>query len=91
VIYLQLVPLIVVISLVYSATRHEDWPSIFREAFRWGYRMLGFLLLIAVVLYGVAVLPVAWVVVVAVVLLVGGLAAYVGLQFWGKRSHHPTT
>ena len=35
--------LIVAISLVYSATRYDDWPSIFREAFRWGLRMSGFL------------------------------------------------
>ena len=42
---------IVLISLVYSATRFDDWGSIFREAFRWGLRLLGFLGGIALVLF----------------------------------------
>jgi hypothetical protein len=50
-IYWQLPVLIVVISLVYSATRYDEWDSILREAFRWGLRMAGFLLAIAVALY----------------------------------------
>jgi hypothetical protein len=50
-IYVHLPILIVVISLVYSATRHERWDFIFYEAARWGLRMLGFLLMIAVILY----------------------------------------
>ena len=41
--YLHLPLLIVLISLVYSATRFEEWPSIFGEAFRWGLRMTMFL------------------------------------------------
>lgn len=45
--YLQLPLLIVVISLVYSATRHDDWPGILQEAFRWGLRMAFFLGMIA--------------------------------------------
>ena len=48
--YWHLPLLIVVISLVYSATRFERWGSIFREAVRWGARMAGFLLAIAAVL-----------------------------------------
>jgi hypothetical protein len=52
--YWQLPPLIVVISLVYSATRFDRWDLILREAFRWGSRMVGFLLAIAVVLFLVA-------------------------------------
>ena len=35
-IYFHLPVLIVVISLVYSATRFEHWPNIFSEALRWG-------------------------------------------------------
>ena len=31
---LHALPLIVLISLVYSATRHERWPTIFRHAVR---------------------------------------------------------
>jgi hypothetical protein len=57
-IYLQLPLLIVVISLVYSATRHDDWPSIFQEAFRWGSRMALFLAAIAANIYLLVVLPV---------------------------------
>jgi hypothetical protein len=43
--------LIVVISLVYSATRFEHWGAILREAFRWGLRMTTFLCAIALALY----------------------------------------
>lgn len=52
--YWQLPILIVVISLVYSATRYDHWELILREAFRWGSRMVGFLLMIGVVLFLVA-------------------------------------
>jgi hypothetical protein len=54
-IYWQLPVLIVVISLVYSATRYDEWGSILREAFRWGLRMTAFLLAIGVALYLLAV------------------------------------
>ncbi len=50
-IYWHLPILIVVVSLVYSATRFDRWPNIFREAFRWGLRMLSFLCAIAVIEY----------------------------------------
>lgn len=53
-IYLQLPVLIVVISLVYSATRFDQWDQIFREALRWGLRMTSFLLAIAAVLFVLA-------------------------------------
>ncbi len=52
-IYLHLPLMLLVISLVYSATRHEKWDEILIEAFRWGIRMLGFMFLVAVVLFGV--------------------------------------
>jgi len=55
--YLQLPVLLVVISLVYSATRYDDWPNIFTEAFRWGSRMAGFLVCIAVAMFVLSVLP----------------------------------
>lgn len=42
---------IVLISLVYSATRYDDWGPIFYEAFRWGLRLVAFLGGIALVLY----------------------------------------
>jgi hypothetical protein len=50
-IYYHLPILIIVISLVYSATRFDEWGAIFHEAFRWGVRMAGFLLAIGLVLY----------------------------------------
>ena len=49
--YWHLPVLIVIISLVYSATRFEHWDQIFREAVRWAVRMTSFLAGIALVLY----------------------------------------
>lgn len=52
VIYLVHLPiLIVVVSLVYSAMRFDQWGAIFREAVRWGLRLVGFLAAVAGVLY----------------------------------------
>jgi hypothetical protein len=53
-IYLHLPVLIVLISLVYSATRYERWDAILHEALRWGLRMSAFLVGIVVVLYVLA-------------------------------------
>jgi hypothetical protein len=53
-IYCYLPILIVVVSLVYSGTRYDQWTSILKEAVRWGLRMTGFLLAIAAVLYVMA-------------------------------------
>lgn len=50
-IYWHLPILLVVVSLVYSATRYDNWNSILYEAGRWGFRMAGFLGLIALALY----------------------------------------
>ncbi len=50
-IYWNLPILIVVISLVYSATRFEGWKAILHEAWRWGLRMTVFLVVVGVVLY----------------------------------------
>jgi hypothetical protein len=51
-IYLWHLPvLIVLVSLVYSATRYDQWNLIFREAVRWGGRLLAFLGCIVVVMY----------------------------------------
>jgi hypothetical protein len=56
VIYFHLPVMLLVISLVYSATRHDEWDEILLEAFRWGSRMFGFMMLVAVVLFGVSYL-----------------------------------
>ena len=49
--YVHVPVLLILISLVYSATRFDQWNLILREAVRWGRNLLGFLLVIAVVLY----------------------------------------
>jgi hypothetical protein len=49
--YAQLPILIVLISLVYSATKFDRWDLILRDAFRWGSRMAVFLLVIGAVLF----------------------------------------
>jgi hypothetical protein len=52
--YVHVPVLLVLISLVYSATRFDQWDLILREAVRWGVRLLGFLLVIVVVLYALS-------------------------------------
>ena len=49
--YIQLPILIVLVSLVYSATRYDQWEPILKEAVRWGVRLVMFLGVICVVLY----------------------------------------
>ena len=46
-----LLPLALTVSLVYSATRFDQWSAILHEAFRWGLRLAGFLGAITLVLY----------------------------------------
>ncbi len=53
-IYYHLPILILVISLVYSATRYDEWGPILHEALRWGLRMASFLVVIGLVLYVLA-------------------------------------
>jgi integral membrane sensor domain MASE1 len=53
-IYWHLPFLIVVVSLVYSATRFDQWGAILREAFRWGLRMTLFLFGIVLILSGLS-------------------------------------
>ena len=52
--YVHVPVLLVLISLVYSATRFDQWHLILREAVRWGLRLTAFLFAIVVVLYVVA-------------------------------------
>lgn len=49
--FVDLPVLIVLISLVYSATRFDEWRPILYEAFRWGLRLLLFLVAIGFALY----------------------------------------
>lgn len=53
-IYFHLPLMLLVISLVYSATRHDEWDEILIEAFRWGIRMFGFMVMVGIVLAAVA-------------------------------------
>ncbi len=50
-IYYDLPVLLVVVSLVYAASRHDRWDLILREAFGWGIRIALFLFSIGAVLY----------------------------------------
>ena len=50
-IYWDLPVLLVVVSLVYAATRHDGWDKIVREAVGWGLRIALFLTAIGLVLY----------------------------------------
>lgn len=59
-IYWHLPLMIVVISLVYSATRFDEWDAILREAFRWGLRMTLFLLGIVFILSGLSLEESSW-------------------------------
>jgi hypothetical protein len=49
--FIDLPLLIVLISLVYSATRFEEWRPILLEAVRWGVRLVLFLFFIGLALY----------------------------------------
>ena len=53
-IYWDLPVLLVVFSLVYSATRHDRWDRILHEAGRWMLRMALFLVGIMLILSGLA-------------------------------------
>ena len=50
-IYWDLPVLLVVVSLVYAATRHDRWDKILREGFQWGIRIALFLVAIGLALY----------------------------------------
>ncbi len=53
-IYWEFPILIVLVSLIYSATRHDDWNLILREALRWGARMVTFLGVIGLGLFALS-------------------------------------
>lgn len=50
-IYWDLPVLLVVVSLVYAATRHDRWDKILSEAFGWGIRIAMFLVGIGLTLF----------------------------------------
>jgi hypothetical protein len=86
-IYWDLPVLLVVFSLVYSATRHDRWDRILREALGWALRVGGFLLAVGVALYIFSTYAVYWPYLAgAVVVLV---LAYMGLSAVLGRRHAP--
>ncbi|QDU60685.1 hypothetical protein Pan216_15340 [Planctomycetes bacterium Pan216] len=63
-------PLVIAVSLVYSATRYEDWGLIWRHAIRWALYILAFLGSAYLVLFLISIeIPFFW-----LVLVVLGLA-----------------
>jgi hypothetical protein len=52
--WVHLPVLLVIVSLVYGATRFDDWPSILRESLRWVFRLTVFLVVIVAILYVLA-------------------------------------
>ena len=52
--YWHLPLLVVLVSLVYGATRYDQWGLILRESFRWGLRLTGFLFAVILILFLVA-------------------------------------
>jgi hypothetical protein len=49
--YWHLPLVIVLVSLVYGATRYDQWGLILKESLRWGLRLTGFLFAVVLVLY----------------------------------------
>jgi len=59
-IYWDLPLLLIAVSLVYSATRHDRWDRIVKEAAGWIVRMVGFLGGLGVLLYVLSTYPHLW-------------------------------
>ncbi len=72
-IYWDLPVLLVVFSLVYSATRHDRWDRILREALGWAVRVGGFLLGVGVLLYVFSSYPDLWPYLLGALVLVGAV------------------
>jgi uncharacterized membrane protein YfcA len=51
---------LLLVSFVYSATRHDEWKHIFIEAGLWILRMGGFLVCLAGILYILSTWPEKW-------------------------------
>ena len=58
--YYQLPVLLIAVSLVYSATRHDRWDRILLEAGGWIFRMVSFLGGLGVALYVLTTYPKLW-------------------------------
>lgn len=71
---LHLPALLVAVSLVYSATRHDRWDLILKEALGWGVRMGLFLLGLGVLLFVLSSYAHLWYLVIFPVVV--GMAVY---------------
>jgi hypothetical protein len=49
--YWHLPLVIVLVSLVYGATRYDPWGLILKESLRWGLRLTGFLFAVILILF----------------------------------------
>lgn len=76
------VPLIVVVSLVYAATRHEQMRPILLHALRFAMMVVGFLAAVLVVLVAVSHFGG----VVFVILAVGGLGWWFARSWYARRA-----
>ena len=82
-IYWDLPVLLIVFSLVYSATRHDRWDRILSEALGWVLRVGGFLFGVGLVLFVGSSYPDHWLYLAAV----GGVLAIVYYGWTWRRSH----
>ncbi len=76
--------LLVAVSLVYSATRHDRWDLILKDAVGWGARMALFLLGLGVLLFVLSTYPDWWWVVLFPV-VVGMVVYYAWNSPWFRR------
>ena len=81
---LHLPVLLVAVSLVYSATRHDRWDLILKEAVGWGVRMAGFLLGLGALLYVLSTYPNLWPVFLFPV-IIGMVVYYAWNSPWYRR------
>ena len=84
-IYWDLPVLLLVFSLVYSATRHDRWDRILSEALGWVLRVGGFLLGVGLVLLVGSSYPDHWPYLAAI----GGVLAVLYYGWSWRRSHKP--
>ena len=83
-IYWHLPALILVISFVYSATRHDRWDRLIKEAIGWVIRMTGFLATLGIVLYVLSTYPKYWPY-IATVIGIGMLIYYSLTTSWIRK------
>ena len=84
-IYWDLPVLLIAVSLVYSATRHDRWDRIVKEAANWIVRMVGFLGGLGVVLYILSTYPHLWKIAAAIGIVVTIAYYAVTLSLFRKR------